>query len=78
MKRTLTLCAVLFVGATAGFQVFFDNPWPVALAIPVLAWLATYSLTKRFTALCHFWLGISLGLAPISAWLAIAPPGRPA
>ena len=32
------------------------------------------SLTKRFTALCHYWLGISLGLAPISAWLAIAPP----
>jgi 4-hydroxybenzoate polyprenyltransferase len=40
----------------------------------VLAWLASYSLTKRFTALCHFWLGISLGLAPVSAWLAIAPP----
>jgi 4-hydroxybenzoate polyprenyltransferase len=47
----------------------------VLLALPVLAWLATYSLTKRFTPLCHFWLGASLGLAPISAWIAIS--GQP-
>jgi 4-hydroxybenzoate polyprenyltransferase len=28
-------------------------------------------LTKRFTALSHFWLGASLMLAPVSAWIAI-------
>jgi 4-hydroxybenzoate polyprenyltransferase len=28
-------------------------------------------LTKRFTALCHFWLGASLLLAPLAAWIAI-------
>jgi 4-hydroxybenzoate polyprenyltransferase len=32
-----------------------------------------YSLTKRFTALSHFVLGLSLALAPIGAWLAIDP-----
>jgi len=73
MRFTLVLCFALFLLATAGF-LFFSNPWPLILAVPVLAWLATYSLTKRFTSLCHFWLGISLGLATISAWLAIAPP----
>ncbi len=74
MGVTLIICFSLFLLATAGFFFFFQNPWPLILAIPVLIWLAGYSLTKRFTALCHFWLGISLGLAPVSAWLAIAPP----
>jgi 4-hydroxybenzoate polyprenyltransferase len=74
MQLTLTLCAVLFLAATAAFWLWLANPWPLALALPVLAWIATYSLTKRFTALCHFWLGASLGMAPVAAWLAIVPP----
>jgi 4-hydroxybenzoate polyprenyltransferase len=73
LKATLAICLVAFLAATAGFLAW-GNPWPLLLAVPVLAWLALYSLTKRFTALCHFWLGLALGLAPISAWLAIAPP----
>jgi 4-hydroxybenzoate polyprenyltransferase len=39
---------------------------PVALAIILL-----YSFTKRFTSLTHFFLGLSLSLAPMGAWLAI-------
>ena len=40
---------------------------PVALAV-----ILGYSLTKRFTFLCHMILGIGLGLAPIGAFLAVA------
>lgn len=46
---------------------------PVVLAlspIPIVLMLL-YPLTKRFTALCHVALGISLGLAPIGAWVAV-------
>jgi len=39
---------------------------PVALAV-----VLGYSLTKRFTALCHLVLGLGLSLAPIGAWLAV-------
>ena len=39
--------------------------------MPVLAFLCGYSYTKRFTSLAHYWLGISLMLAPICAWVAI-------
>lgn len=39
---------------------------PVALAI-----LLAYSYTKRFTWLCHFFLGLCLGLAPVAGWLAV-------
>ena len=39
---------------------------PVALLV-----VLGYSYTKRFTALCHFILGIGLALAPIGAYLAV-------
>jgi 4-hydroxybenzoate polyprenyltransferase len=39
---------------------------PVALLI-----ILGYSLTKRFTAYCHFILGLGLSLAPIGAYLAV-------
>src|SRR5438552_2469830 len=66
------LCALGFVGSTLLFLLRQPpNPWPMYLALPVLAFLAAYSYTKRFTFLCHFWLGASLLLAPLSAWIAI-------
>ncbi|GBC97488.1 4-hydroxybenzoate octaprenyltransferase [bacterium HR16] len=34
-------------------------------------WILTYSYTKRFTAFSHLWLGLSLGIAPVGAWLAV-------
>lgn len=77
MRWVIALCVVLFIVAAAGFWWRFGNFWPVALSLPVLAWLGFYSFTKRFTAMCHFVLGISLGLAPVSAWIAIAPPRGP-
>jgi 4-hydroxybenzoate polyprenyltransferase len=62
--------SLLFIGSAALF-LLQNNPWPVILAVPVLLFVCAYSLTKRFTALCHFWLGISLFLAPVAAWIAI-------
>lgn len=40
--------------------------WPVVLAAFVI-----YPYTKRFTWLCHYWLGLCLGLAPVGAWVAV-------
>jgi 4-hydroxybenzoate polyprenyltransferase len=59
-----TLC---FLGAEPA------NPWPLYLSVPVLIFICAYSYTKRFTALAHFWLGLSLFLAPVAAWVAILP-----
>jgi len=42
---------------------------PVALLIVFF-----YSLTKRFTWASHLFLGLSLSIAPIGAWLAVASP----
>jgi 4-hydroxybenzoate polyprenyltransferase len=67
------LCAAGFIASTALFLVH-DNPWPLYLSAPVLAFVCCYSFTKRFTALCHMWLGASLLLAPVATWIAIRGP----
>lgn len=66
-------CAALFVLACAGFWAGFGNPWPMALSLPVLGWIALYSYTKRFTALCHVFLGGALAVSPIAAVIAVNP-----
>ena len=40
--------------------------------------LCCYSYTKRFTWTCHLFLGLTLGLAPLGAWVAIAGSFHPA
>jgi 4-hydroxybenzoate polyprenyltransferase len=41
--------------------------WP----IPVVMFVV-YPYLKRITWLCHLWLGMCLGLAPVGAWLAVS------
>jgi 4-hydroxybenzoate polyprenyltransferase len=65
------VCSAGFIASTLLFLLSSDNPWPLRLAGPVLLFICAYSYTKRFTALAHFWLGTSLLLAPLSAWIAI-------
>lgn len=43
--------------------------WPIPLAL-----FLVYPYTKRFTPLCHYWLGMCLGLAPVGAWVAVGAP----
>ncbi len=72
---TFTLvCIAGFVASTFLFIVTADNWWPLWLSGPVLVFICAYSFTKRFTSLAHFWLGASLFLAPVSAWIALRGP----
>ncbi|MFO0875216.1 MAG: UbiA-like polyprenyltransferase [Phycisphaerales bacterium] len=68
----LVACAALFMAACAGFLAF-GNAWPLLLGLPVLAWICAYGLLKRFTTLCHVYLGSSLAISPIAATIAIDP-----
>lgn len=47
------------------------NPLAFRLSPLALVVIMLYSYTKRFTSLSHFWLGISLAISPIGAWIAI-------
>ncbi len=48
------------------------NPICFALSPIALAWVCFYSYTKRFTSLAHIVLGLSLSIAPVGGYLAIA------
>ncbi len=58
--------SILFVTTTYFINEICFYLSPVALLV-----ILGYSLTKRFTALCHLILGIGLSLAPIGAYLAV-------
>lgn len=62
------LMALIFIAACACL-----NSLCLWLSIPALLFAAAYSLLKRFTALCHFWLGATLGLAPLAGWISVNP-----
>jgi 4-hydroxybenzoate polyprenyltransferase len=74
-KLSARAVALFTIASSAAFiastLLFLPNRWPIVLSIPVLIWLLGYSYTKRFTRLAHFWLGLSLSLAPIAAWIAL-------
>lgn len=58
--------AILFIVFT-----YFINPICFYLSPVALLIILAYSYTKRFTAWCHFVLGLGLSLAPIGAYLVI-------
>ena len=58
--------ALLFIAAT-----YFINTLTFFLSPVAILIILGYSLTKKFTSLCHFILGIGLSLAPIGAYIAV-------
>ncbi len=57
---------LLFITATC-----FINRLTLLLSPVALLIILGYSLTKRFTVLCHFILGLGLSLAPIGAYISV-------
>jgi len=62
----VTLNVILFISTTWFINRLVFYLSPVALLV-----VLGYSLTKRFTFLCHFILGLGLSLAPIGAYLSV-------
>lgn len=50
---------------------YYINPLCFYLSPIALLVILGYSLTKRYTALCHLILGLGLSLAPLGAYLAV-------
>jgi 4-hydroxybenzoate polyprenyltransferase len=61
----LALSSAAFVATAAAI-----NRTTLLLAPLALGIIFFYSLTKRFTAASHFFLGIALAVAPAGAWIA--------
>lgn len=69
LGSAITLCVFAAAGLVA--VSWFLNPLCFYLSPVALVVICSYSLTKRFTDYTHVFLGISLALAPIGAWLAV-------
>jgi 4-hydroxybenzoate polyprenyltransferase len=64
---SVVVAAVVFVAASAAL-----NPLCLLLSPVALAWVMAYSFAKRFTWWPHLWLGLSLAIAPVGGYLAVA------
>jgi 4-hydroxybenzoate polyprenyltransferase len=64
----------LLLAASAAFvaTTWFINALCFRLSPVALIIIFFYSLTKRFTSLSHFFLGLALSVAPVGAWLAVS------
>jgi len=71
LSRTYVLGFTIFTVIIFETTCFFINPLTFKLSPVIILVLLGYSVTKRFTSMCHFVLGIALGLAPVGAWVAI-------
>jgi len=58
--------SLLFIVTTYFINTLVFYLSPIALFV-----ILGYSLTKRYTFLCHFFLGLGLSLAPIGAYLTV-------
>lgn len=47
------------------------NKLALILSLPSLVVLLGYSYLKRFTPLCHFGVGLALGIAPVAAYISV-------
>lgn len=51
----------------------YNLNWTCVMLSPIaIIWLSLYSYTKRFTYLCHFVLGLSLGGAALGGYVAVS------
>lgn len=62
----VVVCSLLLV-----YSAYRLNPLALALSPVALLIVLGYSLTKRFTALSHWFIGLALAVAPVGAWIAV-------
>lgn len=72
IKASSALVFVIINSLLFIITTYFINLLCLVLSPVALLLILGYSYTKRFTALCHFILGLGLALAPIGAYLAVS------
>src|SRR6185437_8977930 len=70
VPKTAALLALIV--SAAGFMISASllNRLTFLLSPIALTIVFFYSITKRFTSLTHFFLGLALAVAPVGAWIA--------
>ncbi|MCL4474384.1 MAG: putative 4-hydroxybenzoate polyprenyltransferase [Actinobacteria bacterium] len=69
LGQGISFCAVSLALLVIGLSQLPALTW--YLSPIVVAAFVIYPYTKRFTSLCHVFLGATIGLAPVGAWVAV-------
>ena len=69
LGQGIAFCAVSLALLVTGLSQLPRLTW--YLSPVVIAAFVIYPYTKRFTSLCHVFLGATIGLAPPGAWVAV-------
>ncbi len=70
-KKSLLLFSALMLGVLVVSAALL-NPLCVMLLPLAIILVIGYSYTKRFTWLCHYWLGLACAAAPMGAFVALS------
>ncbi len=71
LSREQAWVSIVVAGSLFVLAAGLLNPLCLRLSPVALAWVLTYSLSKRFTWWPHLWLGLSLAIAPVGGYLAV-------
>ncbi len=69
VSQGIAFCGVSLAALVFGLYQLPKLTW--YLSPIVVAAFVIYPYTKRFTSLCHVFLGATIGLAPVGAWVAV-------
>ncbi|MFA5801121.1 MAG: UbiA-like polyprenyltransferase [Thermoleophilia bacterium] len=69
LVQAMVFCMVSLTALTLALARLPRLTW--YLSPIVIAAFVIYPYTKRFTSICHVFLGATIGLAPIGAWVAV-------
>lgn len=71
IKKKSVIAFVVVNGALFILFAYFLNFLAFVFALPVFLLLLSYSYWKRFSFLCHWFLGFAIGMSPLGAWIAV-------
>jgi 4-hydroxybenzoate polyprenyltransferase len=71
IKKKSVIAFVIVNGVLFITFAYFLNFLAFAFALPVFLLLLSYSFWKRFSFLCHWYLGFAIGMSPLGAWIAV-------
>lgn len=71
LSQGFVILFIVIFSALFVYSAYRLNPLAFLLSPLALIIILCYSLTKRFTALSHWFVGLALAIAPAGAWIAI-------
>ncbi len=71
VSKPLMVAMILLSYAALVYAAYRLSPLAFYLSPVAIFLVSFYSFTKRFTFLCHLFLGLAIGAAPVASWVAV-------